>query len=103
MPPPQHTWDLQRTSPRNAHCSDFKPSDHGYNSDTWYDERGPTYDCWWYEHGGMMEKGGCLAAGSNFERTAEQACCACGGGSTRECAMGAGFCRRPPGAAGDSG
>ena len=102
-PSPQREWEVQRAVAKGAQCADYTPSDYGHNSDKWYDTRGSSYNCWWYEHGGMMEKGGCLAAGSNFERTAEQACCACGGGSTRECAMGAVFRRRPPGAAGDIG
>jgi hypothetical protein len=102
-PPPQREWEIQREVAKSAQCADYVPSEYGHASDKWYDTRGPSYNCWWYEHGGMMEKGGCLAAGSNFERTAEQACCACGGGSTRECAMGAVFRRRPPGAAGDIG
>ena len=101
--PPQREWELQRAVAKGAQCADFTPSEHGHASDKWYDARGPLYNCWWYEHGGVMEKGGCLAAGSNFGRTAEQACCACGGGSTKECAMGAAFRRRPPGAAGDIG
>ena len=102
-PPPLREWEIERAVAKGAQCADYVPSEYGHKSDTWYDTRGPSYNCWWYEHGGMMEKGGCLAAGSNFERTAEQACCACGGGSTRECAMGARFRRRPPGAAGDIG
>ena len=102
-PPPLREWEVQRAVAKGAQCADYVPSEYGHLSDKWYDTRGPPYNCWWYEHGGMMEKGGCLAAGSNFERTAEQACCACGGGSTRECAMGAVFRRRPPGAAGDIG
>lgn len=87
-------------------CVDIRPSAHGFPSeDVWYDPRGPIYDCWWYEHGGMLQAGGCLGAGANFGHNAEQACCACGGGSTKDegCSMGAVFRRRPPGAGGDVG
>eukprot|EP00591_Stephanopyxis_turris_P010101 CAMPEP_0195510034 /NCGR_PEP_ID=MMETSP0794_2-20130614/2796_1 /TAXON_ID=515487 /ORGANISM="Stephanopyxis turris, Strain CCMP 815" /LENGTH=888 /DNA_ID=CAMNT_0040637381 /DNA_START=33 /DNA_END=2699 /DNA_ORIENTATION=+ len=44
----------------------------------WYDSDGPRYDCAWYS-----ENSNCMSHGDGFENfgaTANQACCACGGG-----------------------
>lgn len=47
----------------------------------WYDADGPYYDCTWYGSGSSY----CSSYGdyySNFGTTANQACCACGGGES---------------------
>ena len=46
----------------------------------WYDAEGPKFDCVWY-----ADKKNCYHYGSlyeNFEKTANEACCVCGGGVT---------------------
>jgi len=45
----------------------------------WYDSDGPDYDCAWYESFGCPDYGDTY---SNFGYNAQEACCACGGGST---------------------
>jgi len=50
--------------------------------ENWYDSDGQFYNCNWY-----AETGNCAELGdgfSNFGKTANQACCECGGGSTGE-------------------
>ena len=46
----------------------------------WYDIDGPTYSCAWYAQGSNCASYG--NAYANFGKTANQACCVCGGGST---------------------
>lgn len=44
----------------------------------WYDSDGPTYNCAWYAQGTRCQSFGDSYA--NFGKTANQACCVCGGG-----------------------
>ena len=46
----------------------------------WYDIDGPTYSCSWYAQGSNCATFGNSYA--NFGKTANQACCVCGGGVT---------------------
>ena len=46
----------------------------------WYDTDGPAYNCYWYSQGNRCGDFGNLYA--NFGKTANQACCGCGGGET---------------------
>ena len=46
----------------------------------WYDADGPYYDCAWYAQGSNCADLGDYFA--NFGKTANQACCACGGGES---------------------
>jgi hypothetical protein len=46
----------------------------------WYDVDGPYYDCAWYAQGSNCADLGDYFA--NFGKTANQACCACGGGES---------------------
>lgn len=48
------------------------------NPEGWYDSDGPTYDCEWYAQGSNCEVYGDLF--ENMGKTANEACCACGGG-----------------------
>ena len=60
------------SSKPSLQCFDF-PSN-------WYDNEGPKFDCLWYE-----DKLNCEYYGDDYSRldtTANQACCACGGGVT---------------------
>lgn len=56
----------------------------------WYDSEGPAYNCEWYASSvGGSDDTNCSLHGSdpykiNFNRTAAEACCACGGGGIRE-------------------
>ena len=77
--------DGPTASPTTAcQCSDYDPSTDGWTDndgpvEQWYDEDGPSYDCDWYAQGTR-----CAAYGNsyaNFGKTANTACCACGGGS----------------------
>lgn len=43
----------------------------------WYDSDGPSYDCAWYAQGNNCQRYG--SGYRNFGRTANEACCACGG------------------------
>ena len=76
---------------RQGSCEDYRPSLDAYDSEVWFDSRGPNYDCWYYEHGGAATDGCAVDGRENFDRTAKQACCVCGGGSTGHegCSMGA--------------
>lgn len=46
----------------------------------WYDSDGPSYDCGWYAEDYNCEKYGDFY--TNFDATANQACCVCGGGKS---------------------
>ncbi|CAK0821323.1 unnamed protein product [Prorocentrum cordatum] len=63
------------TTTTATQCGDIDP----VGEDKWYDSLGPTYDCDWFE--ANSNKCGAFAlAGLNFNMTANEACCACGGG-----------------------
>jgi len=47
-------------------------------SDKWYSSLGPNTDCEWYSKEGRCKKFG--AHNSFYDKTADEACCACGGG-----------------------
>merc|ERR1712038_766492 len=59
------------TSPTPAPPCDDDP-------EGWYDSDGPTYDCEWYSEGNNCQAHG--DSYENFGKTANEACCACGGG-----------------------
>merc|ERR1712038_64749 len=59
------------TSPTPAPPCDDDP-------EGWYDSDGPQYDCEWYGQGSNCQAYGHLY--ENFGKTANEACCACGGG-----------------------
>jgi len=46
----------------------------------WYDIEGLKYDCTWYERDGMCAKYGDKQYYARFGKTANEACCSCGGG-----------------------
>jgi len=50
---------------------------------TWYDSDGPHFSCGWYAatHDACRHYGGGYR---NFDKTAKQACCACGGGTKKQ-------------------
>ena len=60
-------------------CTDVSPRDQDpKNPNEWYDSVGSNYNCAWYAIGRN-----CAVYGSgfdNYELTAKEACCACGGG-----------------------
>lgn len=60
-------------------CADYVPE----NESKWHDSLGDRYDCGWYE--GNSEHCGEFSAFQNpkFNRTANEACCVCGGGVHR--------------------
>ena len=53
------------------------------NPQGWYDIDGPTYSCPWYAQGSNCATYGNSYA--NFGKTANQACCVCGGGIVSTC------------------
>ena len=66
-------------TPTSSQCSDLPRNSNG---DAWYDSDGPDFDCPWYTEGTN-----CADYGDGYEAfglTANQACCACGGGNRND-------------------
>ena len=73
----------QLKSKLNGHSCVSTEGGHGNCRDSpesWHDSDGPMYDCDWYSRDGNCAKHGNGFA--NRGKTANQACCACGGGSS---------------------
>jgi len=64
-------------------CVSVQPPTCTDNPLGWYDIDGPTYSCSWYAQGSNCATYGNSYA--NFGKTANQACCACGGGVVSTC------------------
>merc|ERR1712154_342127 len=68
---------------QEAECSDVED---------WYDSNGELFDCSWYADESMLDifpDGKCATFGNgsrNFGRTANEACCVCGGGDINSAA-----------------
>jgi len=76
----QNEWTTLRVVAASD-CSD-KKGNHGLDGN-WYDSDGSTFTCDWYAHATR-----CSSWGSGYARnglTANQACCACGGGEKSHC------------------
>lgn len=49
--------------------------------ENWHDTDGPNYNCYWYSQGANCETYGHLTAYAMYGKTANEACCGCGGGA----------------------
>jgi len=79
--PTTHSSSTSTTASSVTRCEDWVPLMMGLTENSWYDSGGPAYTCEFYEDNGLCGTGQGLA---NFGRTADEACCACGGGVNAE-------------------
>ena len=82
-PPPAPATATPTTAPtvpiEELVCNDFIP----VGEEKWHDIDGPQFDCDWYRGGTNCDNFG--DDFKLFEQTANQACCACGGGGEQNC------------------
>ncbi|CAK0828488.1 unnamed protein product [Prorocentrum cordatum] len=72
-----HSSTTGTTASTLTRCEDWVPLMVGLSESAWYDSTGPAFGCDFYEAHGLCGTGEDF---ENFDRTADEACCACGGG-----------------------
>jgi len=81
-PKPLYCEDVEPSPlpPAPTSAPEYQPTPDCVDSPGWYDGDGPEYDCEWYASNNGCEDGGgdCCR---NDGKTANEACCVCGGGS----------------------